>query len=166
MNQSTRLSAARPASRYTVCLSSLHATCESNYARFLRLFPTYEQSNERIVALDHARVVVTVTERCRYTTTFNIKQLSGVAPAWAKRFELEVRAYHDAKMLEVRSFQGSRQIQGRYQYPNKAMLQKDEKVQQNQFLADWLEHILSRGYSATQPEIRSALSPAKGGRDE
>ena len=132
----------------------------------MRVFPAYEQANERVIALDHARIVLTVTERCRYTTTFKIKQLIGAAPEWAKSFELEVRAYHDARMLEVRSFQGNRQIQGRYQYPNKAMLQKDEKVQQNQFVAEWLEHILANGYSVSQLGITSPQNSTLGGCDE
>ena len=166
MKQSTRQRAVSAASRYKLSLSSLHATCESNYARFLRLFPAYEQCNERVIALDHARVVLAVTERCRYTTTFKIKQLIGAAPEWAKSFELEVRAYHDARMLEVRSFQGSRRIQGRYQYPNKAMLQKDEKVQQNQFVAEWLEHILARGYSVSQFDITCSQQSTLGDHDD
>lgn len=165
MNYSTRQQAAQSPSRYKLSLSSLHATCETNYARFLRVFPAYEQANERIISLDHARVVFTVTERCRYTTSFKIKQLTGSAPAWAKTFELEVRAYHDAKMLEVRSFQGNRRIQGRYQYPNQEMLQKDEKVQQNQFLAEWLEYILARGYSDSPLDISNTRSFPCGGHD-
>ena len=165
MKQSTRQRAVSAASRYKLSLSSLHATCETNYARFLRVFPAYEQCNERVIALDHARIVLTVTERCRYTTTFSIKQLIGAAPAWAKSFELEVRAYHDARMLEVRSFQGSRHIQGHYQYPNKAMLQRDEKVQQNQFVADWLEHILSLGYSVSQLDMNMKQQPGLDAHD-
>ena len=153
MNQTNRQKTALKAQRYKLSLSSLHAICEANYLRLLRVFSAYEQSNERIVALDHARIVFTVTERCRYTTSFKIKQLTGSAPKWAKSFELEVRAYHDARMLEVRSFQGSRHVQGRHQYPNKTMLQKDEKVQQNQFVAEWLEHILARGYNVSPLEL-------------
>jgi len=142
-------------SRYKLSLSCLHALCETNYARLLRVFPAYEQANQRIVALDHGRVSFTVTERCRYTTTFIIKQLMGTAPTWAKSLELEVRAYHDARMLEVRSFQGSRHVLGRYDYPNSGMLQKDEKTQQNQFLAEWLEHLLTKGYDASQVGLRN-----------
>ncbi len=163
MNQTTRQQAA---SRYKLSLSSLHATCEANYARFLRVFPGYEQANERTIALDHARIALTVTERCRYTTTFKIKQLIGSAPEWAKSFELDVRAYHDARMLEVRSFQGSRHIQGLYRYPNKTMLQKDEKVQQNQFVAEWLEHVLAKGYNVLPLDITNAKQPALGDRNE
>jgi uncharacterized protein YqiB (DUF1249 family) len=165
MKQSTPQRAVSPVSRYKLSLSSLHATCETNYARFLRVFPAYEQANERVIALDHAHIVLSVTERCRYTTTFKIKQLIGAAPKWAKSFELEVRAYHDARMLEVRSFQGTRHIQGRYQYPNKAMLQKDEKVQQNQFVAEWLEHVLAKGYSVSQLDITTKQSVRMGHQD-
>ena len=56
-----------------------------------------------------------------------------------------MRAYHDAGMLEVGMFQSHRKIAARYQYPNHAMHQQDEKSQQNRFLADWLEHCLQHG---------------------
>ena len=58
-----------------------------------------------------------------------------------------MRAYHDAGMLEVGSFQSHRRIEPRYSYPNRHMHQQDEKSQQNSFLADWLEHCLGNGIS-------------------
>jgi len=33
----------------------------------------------------------------------------------------------------------------RYTYPNDNMYQEDEKLQQNRFLSDWLEHCLQNG---------------------
>ena len=71
-------------------------------------------------------------------------------PRWLGRLRVEVRAYHDASMLEVGMFQSHRKVAVRYQYPNKNMYQQDEKSQQNRFLADWLEHCLQNGH-ASQP---------------
>ena len=51
----------------------------------------------------------------------------------------------DARMVEVGMFQSHRRIAGRYNYPNARMYQQDEKLQQNRFLADWLEHCLANG---------------------
>ena len=34
--------------QYKVDLANLHALCEANYARLLRLFPDYEQANTRL----------------------------------------------------------------------------------------------------------------------
>ena len=63
------------------------------------------------------------------------------------QLQVEVRAYHDAGMLEVGAFQSHRRMEARYRYPNDHMYQQDEKSQQNHFLADWLEHCLKNGRS-------------------
>jgi hypothetical protein len=46
-------------------LAELQATCAVNYARFLQLFPAYEQCNRREFAVGEARVVMEVQERSR-----------------------------------------------------------------------------------------------------
>ncbi len=128
-------------------LVDLHALCEANYARLLRLFPDYETANMREFRVGPSRVRVEVVERCRYTTIFRLHQQHAEA-RWLGRLRVEVRAYHDAGMLEVGAFQSHRRIQPRYRYPNAKMFQQDEKCQQNRFLADWLEHCLGNGHSA------------------
>ena len=125
-------------------LQALHAICEANYARMLRLFPEYENCNIREFQVGTARVRLEVTERCRYTTMFKIQQ-SQAPSRWLGQLNIEVRAYHDASMLEVGMFQSHRRIAAHYQYPNDKMFQQDEKYQQNCFLADWLEHSLQNG---------------------
>ena len=62
-----------------------------------------------------------------------------------RRLVIDVRAYHDAGMLEVGAFQSQSRIQARYSYPNKQMFQQDEKLQQNEFLGDWLAHCQANG---------------------
>ena len=133
--------------QFRLNLVELHAVCEANYARMLRLFPDYETANSREFRVGPALVRLEVIERCRYTTIFRLHQQHAQAQ-WLGALRVEVRAYHDALMLEVGSFQSHRQIQPRYQYPNDKMFQQDEKSQQNRFLADWLEHCLGNGLSA------------------
>ena len=118
--------------------------CEANYARMVRLFPDYETANSRELAVGEARIRLEVIERCRYTTIFRLDQQHAES-RWLGRLRVEVRAYHDAAMLEVGSFQSHRRVQARYRYPNDRMYQQDEKSQQNRFLADWLEHCLCNG---------------------
>lgn len=130
-------------------LADLHAVCEANYARLLRLFPGYENSNSKEFAVGEARVMLEVIERCRYTTIFHLHQQHSEA-RWLGRLRVEARAYHDAGMLEVGMFQSHRRIAARYHYPNDRMHQQDEKSQQNRFLADWLEHCLQNGRSAIE----------------
>ncbi|GAB5452158.1 MAG: DUF1249 domain-containing protein [Halioglobus sp.] len=125
-------------------LRALHALCEANYARMLRLFPDYENSNTRELTVGGAGVRLEVVERCRYTTIFRLHQKRADS-RWLGQLLVEVRAYHDARMLEVGVFQSHRRVAARYQYPNQQMFQQDEKFQQNRFLADWLEHCLANG---------------------
>lgn len=139
--------------RYTVDLTGLHAVCEANYARMMRVFPAYEISNRTEFALLDERVSIDVVERSRYTTIFRIASRP-LAQAWLAPLQMEVRAYHDAAMLEVGSFQASGTVQARYAYPNPAMHQQDEKSQQNRFLADWLEHCLANGLASLPENLR------------
>jgi uncharacterized protein YqiB (DUF1249 family) len=125
-------------------LAELHAVCEANYARLMRLFPDYENTNRREFAVGSARVSLEVVERCRYTTIFRLCQQQADA-RWLGALRVDVRAYHDAHMLEVGAFQSHRRIAARYDYPNERMHQQDEKSQQNRFLAEWLEHCLQNG---------------------
>ena len=125
-------------------LAELHAVCEANYARLMRLFPDYENANARDFAVGAARVSLEVVERCRYTTIFRLHQ-QHAEPCWLGSLRVEVRASHDAGMLEVGAFQSHRRIAGRDHYPNDGMYQQDEKSQQNRFLAEWLEHCLQNG---------------------
>ena len=95
----------------------------------------------------HSAVVEIIVKRggrCRYTTIFRIEQKYGES-RWLGQLRLEVRAYHDARMLEVGMFQSHRRVAARYEYPNAKMFSQDEKYQQNCFLADWLEHCLHNG---------------------
>lgn len=138
-------------------LARLHALCEANYARLLRLFPGYELANSREFAVAEARVRLEVLERSRYTTFFRLHQSHGEA-RWLRHLMIDVRAYHDAGMLEVGGFQAHQQIQPRYAYPNANMFQQDEKLQQNQFLGDWLEHCLANG-RVQQPVLPRRVGP-------
>jgi len=136
-------------------LKALHAICDANYVRVLRLFPEYETCNTRELVVGGAFVRLEVIERCRYTTIFRLLQ-DQAESRWLGRLRIEVRAYHDAGMLEVGMFQSHRRIAARYEYPNDSMFQQDEKYQQNRFLADWLEHCLNNGRSALDLPAYSA----------
>lgn len=128
-------------------LTELHGLCDANYARLMRLFPDYENCNSRDLLVGSARVQLSVLERCRYTTIFHLMQQRADS-CWLDQLRVEVRAYHDVRMLEVTGFQSSRWVAARYHYPNQQMFAQDEKHQQNRFMADWLEHCLQNGRAA------------------
>jgi uncharacterized protein YqiB (DUF1249 family) len=143
---------------FKIDLTELHGICDANYARLLRLFPDYENSNARQLLVGPANVRLTVIERCRYTTIFQLHQQRADSH-WLGQLRVEVRAYHDVRMLEVMVFQSSRQVAARYEYPNRHMFAQNEKYQQNRFLADWLEHCLQNGRAALDAD-----TPVTGGR--
>lgn len=146
----------RQRNQYTVNLVDLHSLCESNYARVMRLFPDYEQRNTREMTAGQSRVMLRVTERCRYTTTVRLTHLSPLARHLGG-VELDIRLYHDARMAEVVGFQSHRQLEGRYQYPNPNMYQRDEKQQQNQYVADLLAFCMREGMEPTLTELEAVL---------
>lgn len=129
--------------RYKVDLKDLHAVCEANYARLLQIFPGYETSNSRELLAEEARIRLEVVERSRYTTIFRLYQTH--TQRWLGQLQLELRAYHDAQMLEVGSFQNQRAQRAKYSYPNDAMHQQDEKSRQNHFLAEWFDWCITHG---------------------
>ena len=146
--------------KYSVDLAGLHAVCESNYQRLLQLFPDYETSNHREFALGgNLRVRIDVVERCRYTTLMQVQQQGDHSP-WLAAPRFDLRAYHDARMVEVTAFQTRGRIQARYEYPNRDMHAPDEKTQQNFFLAEWLAFCLAEGTSTLPlPAARVSVDP-------
>ena len=136
----------RVSGRYSIDLAGLHASCESNYARLLQLFPDYEVTNLREFQLSGgARVRIEVVGRCRYTTLMRARQ-QGNDHDWLAPPRFELRVYHDVRMVEVTGLRAGQPVAARYEYPNPAMHARDEKVQQNKFLAEWLEHCLRQGH--------------------
>ena len=66
-------------SRYSVDLVDLHSLCESNYMRLRRVFPDYENTNERKLRIgDASSLTLSVSERSRYTTTLYCHRLADV----------------------------------------------------------------------------------------
>jgi uncharacterized protein YqiB (DUF1249 family) len=142
---------------YTVNLVDLHSLCESNYARVLRLFPDYEQRNDREIVAGQSRLTLNVTERCRYTTNIRLTHVSPLGSHWGG-IDLDIRLYHDARMAEVVGFQSHSRLAGRYQYPNTKMYQRDEKQQQNQYVADLLAFCMREGVAPDCSQLNGLLA--------
>ncbi len=129
--------------RYHLDLAAGQAECAANYLRLLRLLPAFDTDHHAFgVGLD-GHMQVAITERSPYTTTLDISQAAQPLTALAPR--LTVRVYHDARLAEVVAFANRRRIEPRYEYPNPAMYQPDEKAQWNRFLGEWLSHCLQHG---------------------
>ena len=66
---------------------------------------------------------------------------------------ITVRLYHDARAAEVVEFQNERHFKPVYNYPNGEMRQRDEKVQLNRFLSEYLSTCLAHGACADRPVV-------------
>ncbi len=137
----------RTKNRYKVNLLALQAKCSANYGLMLKIFPVLlADSTFEFAISDCSTVRMNLIERTPYTDLVGLQQ-SAVAKILPELSLCKIRMYHDAKMAEVVEWEGQRSLKGRYQYPNKAMHQEDEKWQRNRFLGELLEHCLREGRS-------------------
>jgi uncharacterized protein YqiB (DUF1249 family) len=139
---------------YQIDLSYLHAQCEANYHRLMRLFPEYERQSECVFAAGNVSVALEVTARDRYTTDMRLRY-QATTLGLPKTNYFDLRLYHDARMAEVVHCSTSQRFEARYRYPNPLMLQQDEKFQQNRFAAELMEFCLGFGRSL-EPTLANA----------
>lgn len=158
---------------YSVDLIRQMAECDANYIRLLKLIPelrTYRSNAvceaeldvehklaEFVIADDYdgqgeTVVEVRLVETFKYTTTLAISQRPA-AGKWLTNPTMQVRIYHDACTAEVTSYQNHRNFKPHYTQPNPHMYQRDEKIQVNRFLGEWLTHCLRAGRSLKVPDI-------------
>ncbi len=137
--------------KYRPSLAGLMNLCSVNYMLMLKLLADKDQVGEQrcFFISDFLSYSITVNEITRYTTLLTIAQDATVMGKHLAQFfqpTMVIRLYHDAQMAEVISSQDIHQIKPRYDYPNAAMRQPDEKQQVNQFLKEWLQlcHQLGR----------------------
>ncbi len=134
-------------SKYVPGLRQMLAQCSCNYLYLMRLVPDmhqlilfeeyrvcYKLKNNRRIG-----VKCLVVEKTPYTTLLTVQQ-GVVVDRWLPALHIKVRLYHDAKMAEVVRVQRRGPLAAKYHYPNRQMLQIDEKAQCNQFLGEWLKH--------------------------
>ncbi len=146
---------------YKVDLKNFMARCETNYVRLCQIFPSMAEESDRRLGLtsDHRReVLLSVKERTPYTTLLTIVERTTVSldvgdgidsnplPVWCRAPVLSVRLYHDASLAEVVGCDEARGVHPNNPYPNRQMLQRDEKAQWNKFLEEWLVVCVKHGY--------------------
>ena len=162
--------------KYTPDLSGFIGQCERNYILLSKLFNTNNEKNSWHFNILETHLVshliqIDIIEKCTYTTSVRIKQITknkitnkkrpyknimakeveGEASASGISLdpEMYVRLYHDARMAEVLSYHSVGKVNPSYTYPNKKMHQKNEKAVWNSFLSEWLTHCIKKGYVAS-----------------
>ncbi len=142
---------------YNIDLTGHMAECDANYVRLLKLMPDLMDLDERVLHLHVADKEISlrfrVLERSPYTTLVQLIQHNGFE---GLHFDLPspqmtVRIYHDARSAEVVEYQNEERFRPVYAYPNRHMRQRDEKVQINRFLSEYLSVCLSHG--AATPKV-------------
>ncbi|GAA5192113.1 DUF1249 domain-containing protein [Ferrimonas gelatinilytica] len=132
------------AREYRPSLDKLLRLCERNYGRLCALL---SQARERQGRRRHylwrhrdepLQLEIVILEQTPYTERLKVRRLAPPLP-FVNAPELELRLYHDARVAEVLSGQQFLRLLPRYPYPNRRMLQRDEKFQVNLFLAELLE---------------------------
>ncbi|MGF1844059.1 DUF1249 family protein [Vibrio clamense] len=133
---------------YHVDLAELMRVYETNYAKLNALLPFQaEVGDVRCYQVVNMTYQLKVNEVTKYTTLIDICQ-SDEQPVFPLP-KMSVRLYHDARVAEVCASEQISRVKARYDYPNKKMMQKDEKSQLNKFLGDWLTFCLKNGISRT-----------------
>ena len=143
------------------------AECDANYIRLLKLIPglyryrndeslqgkvaEFNITDQSLTPVD-VTVEISVVESFRYTTTLKIEQRPR-SGHWLENPAMEVRVYHDASTAEVVACSEHRNFEARYPQPNPQMFQRDEKLQVNRFLGEWLSYCLAVGRCTHMPEL-------------
>ena len=145
--------------KYVPNLQKLQGICSRNYGLLIRLLPIeYESEHCWDIEINESlQFHLQVESKTPYTETMRITQRNLVVPKYMAT-EIEFRVYHDAQMVEVISFQKQTRFRQNYAYPNPLLRQRDEKVQVNALLKDWL-NLVSHQQEKLTGESR-LLTPA------
>ena len=130
-------------------LNQLLRLYERNYQKLINFFPISETDIKIEYLIPEGNYNSEIKISCKnlslHTSIIEIKKLKSIS--LIDDTEIEIYLYHDAKLAEVRKFNGKKQFWLRNKYPNKNMLSKDEKFQWNFFLEEFLTHTKLYGLS-------------------
>lgn len=142
--------------KYVPDVAAFHANCESNYVRLMKILPDTREGLEFSVEVGRdpqgrsIEIAFSIVEVARYTLTLRVTQIPAFSEVCPPPVMM-LRAYNDARMVEVIGYQGVQNIQPSYGYPNTRMHHRDEKLELNRFLAEWLGMCLQCGIMTEKP---------------
>ena len=128
-------------------LNELIRLYERNYQKLIKFFPL-SGGNKEInylipEGIENQEINIFCRNLSNHTSVIEIKKIKSLEIL--QNTEIEIYLYHDAKLAEVRKFNGKKQFWLRNRYPNRNMLSKDEKFQWNFFLEEFLNHTQNHG---------------------
>ena len=130
-------------------LNQLLRLYERNYLKLIHFFPIEDHESSIVYLMPEGLLNKEIRISCKklssHTSVIEIYKSKSLS--LLENTEIEIYIYHDARMAEVRKFNGKKQFWLRNKYPNKNMLSKDEKFQWNFFLEEFLTHTKTHGLS-------------------
>ena len=130
-------------------LNQLLRLYERNYLKLIHFFPIGDHESSIVYLMPEGILNKEIRISCKklssHTSVIEIYKSKSLS--LLENTEIEIYIYHDARMAEVRKFNGKKQFWLRNKYPNKNMLSKDEKFQWNFFLEEFLTHTKTHGLS-------------------
>ena len=130
-------------------LNQLLRLYERNYQKLVKFFPINRSLTEIDYLIPEGKKNSEIKIACKnissHTSIITISKTKSFS--LLQDTNIEIYLYHDAKMAEVRKFNGKKQFWLRNRYPNKNMLTRDEKFQWNFFLEEFLTHTKNYGLS-------------------
>ena len=130
-------------------LNQLLRLYERNYQKLVKFFPINRSLTEIDYLIPEGKKNSEIKIACKnlssHTSVITISKTKSFS--LLQHTNIEIYLYHDAKMAEVRKFNGKKQFWLRNRYPNKNMLTRDEKFQWNFFLEEFLTHTKNYGLS-------------------
>jgi len=123
--------------------------CEANFIRLKRILNNFKEMQYcfNVVNPNNSSflVVFNVIHKTKHTLIIEAKQSFGKKNL--SNFIMRIQVSMDAKLVEVVSYQGEKALPF---FMKVSMTQsKDEKLQQNRFLTEWLESIFISGLSTS-----------------
>ena len=133
-------------------LNDLIFLYEINYLKLIKLFPV--QKSEKYLnfiipeGVNNSEIRISIDKSSQHTSKLTLYKSNLLRHM--EDTKMEIYIYDDARMAEVRRFNGKSQFWLRNKYPNKNMLSKDEKFQWNIFLSEFLTHAQLHGLSIVE----------------
>ncbi|MFO7594617.1 MAG: DUF1249 domain-containing protein [Pseudomonadota bacterium] len=133
---------------------------EENYRLLQKLLPEMEAGGDRYVLStddgSQQSLEILILERCRYTTMIELNKPFFIDGVWMPDLRMQLRVYHDARVVEVAAYQGCHRIPARYQVDEGGRYLRDEKRQINLLLHELLQYCRRNDYrEQRQPDCSS-----------
>ena len=121
------------------------AVCEANFLRLKKILKNFSVNKYLFETINHDSssnpISFNVIHRTKHTLIIEAKQKIKLKKMESLIIRIQISL--DAKLAEVISFQGERAVP--YFMKVLKTQSRDEKIQQNRFLAEWLENIFANG---------------------